>query len=228
MGPNESEEYPQLSTRRYHKLDHSEKRPLIILGAGGHAKVLAEILIGQGHNILGLVTPNNRSKLAISGLSVLGDDDAISAFQPEEVLLVNGIGAIPGRNTRWKVAVRMRESGYAFANVIHPNAIIASDIKLSEGVQIMAGSVIQSGTQIGRNSIINTGVLVDHDCQINENCHLAPGVVCCGSVLIGEGCFVGAGATIIQNVTIGNNAIIAAGSIVNKNVAGGLTLIQKR
>jgi UDP-perosamine 4-acetyltransferase len=206
----------------------SNNRPVIILGAGGHAKVIAEALRKSDREIIGLLTPDTPADTEACGSVVLGDESVLEGYSSNAIELANGIGAIPGNEARWKQAARMREMGYRFAQVIHPSAVIADDVLIEDGVQIMAGVVIQPGVVIGRDSIINTGVLLDHDCVIGEDCHIAPGVVSSGGVRVGNNTHLGTGAVIIQGISIGQGSVVAAGSIVYRDVPDGTTVIQKR
>jgi sugar O-acyltransferase (sialic acid O-acetyltransferase NeuD family) len=198
------------------------------MGAGGHASVIADALKLSDREILGFVTPDLKLDTEFCGKTVLGDDLVISNYSPDDIELANGIGALPKKNLRWKLAAIMYKQGYSFTTVIHPNAVIASDVCLDDGVQVMAGAVIQSGTKIGRNTIINTGVLLDHDCSIGMNSHLATGVICSGGVMIGRNTHLGTGTMVIEYTSIGNDCIIAAGSTVYKNIINNIQLIQKK
>jgi UDP-perosamine 4-acetyltransferase len=209
-------------------LSISSKKVVILLGAGGHAKVVAEALIQSGKTILGLVAPDKKKGSKCFGLDVLGNDDELFSYSPREVVLANGIGALPGKVFRWKLASQMREKGFQFTRVIHPSATIAADVIVAEGAQVMAGSIIQPGSSIGQDSIVNTRVSIDHDCKIGENCHLAPGVILSGCVNIGKGAHLGTGSTVIQNISIGENSTVSAGSIVYKDLANDRILIQKK
>jgi UDP-perosamine 4-acetyltransferase len=199
-------------------LRNNSKKPVIILGAGGHAKVITEALVQSGESILGLIAPDKEKGSKCFGVDVLGNDDELLSYSPREVLLANGIGALPGKAFRWELASKMRKQGFNFIRVIHPSAIISDDVMLEEGAQIMAGSIIQPGSSIGKDSIINTRVSIDHDCSIGGNCHLAPGVVLCGSVCVSKGVFLGAGSVVIQNIFIENDSFVRSGSIVFKSI----------
>ena len=203
-------------------------KPVIIMGAGGHAKVVVDALQLYGREILGFVTPDMKIGTEFCGKKVLGNDEAINHYLPDEVELVNGVGSLPRKNLRWKLADKMRKQGYIFASIIHPDAVIASDIILDEGVQIMAGAVIQSGTKVGQDSIINTGALIDHDCEIADNCHLAPGVICSGGVKIGSNSHLGTGTIVTEFRSIGDNCTVAAGSVVFKDILDNAIFIQTR
>jgi sugar O-acyltransferase (sialic acid O-acetyltransferase NeuD family) len=204
-------------------------KPVIILGSGGHAKVVLDTLLLENIEILGCITPDMKAgEKFCNQITVLGSDEKIAKYKPGDVILVNGIGAMPYKNLRWKIAKQLRDKGYKFKKVIHPSAVIARDIVFEEGVQVMAGVVIQPGTVIGTDSIINTGVLLDHDCKIAKNCHLAPGVICSGGVNIDMGTHIGTGTTVIQNICIGKDSVIASGSSIYKDVADNVKLIQSR
>ena len=203
-------------------------KPVIVMGTGGHAKVVTDMLKLSGVEVLGFVTPDLKICSEFCGKKVLGGDSFISQYSVNEINLVNGIGSLPGKNLRWQLADNMRKHGYSFATVIHPDAVIGSNTILGEGVQIMAGVVIQSGTNIGKDSIINTRAVIDHDCNIAENCQIAPGVVLSGGVEIGKNTHLGTGSIVTQYISIGENSVIAAGSVVYKDVLDNTTLIQTK
>lgn len=206
----------------------NQGKSIIILGAGGHAKVVADVLIKSDCKILGLVTPEKEKGSICFGCKVLGDDDVIDSYLDKGFLLANGIGFLPGIPLRWELAKRMRDKGFSFVKVIHPSAIISDDVVIDDGVQIMAGSILQPGVHVGRDSIINTGTCVDHDCDIGQNCHLAPNVTLSGNVTIENGVHVGTGTSVIQNKKIGLNSVIAAASVIYHDIPDGVTYIQPR
>jgi len=197
-------------------------KPVIIMGTGGHAKVITDMLKLSGREVLGFVTPDLKVDTEFCDKNVLGNDAVINKYSSAEIELANGVGSLPRKNLRWELAEKMRQQGYKFATIIHPDAVIASDVSLGEGVQVMAGVVIQSGTQVGQDSIINTGALIDHDCKIAENCHLAPGVVLSGGVVVGKYSHIGTGVKITHYITINKNCIIAAGTTVHNDVPSNM------
>lgn len=200
--------------------------PVIVLGAGGHARVLVDILLKNGVSIVGLTDMNpNLLGSAIFGVPVVGDDSVLEKYPAGSVLLVNGLGLVTITRNRSNVFNKYKEMGYAFAQVIHPSVIIGHDAKLGEGVQVMAGAVIQPGAQIGHNSIVNTRAGVDHDCKIGNHVHLAPGVTLSGGVRVGDGTHVGTGATVIQNIEIGSSVLVGAGAVVVRNVKDGAKVL---
>jgi UDP-perosamine 4-acetyltransferase len=195
------------------------KRPIVVIGAGGHAKVLIAALMAMGEKVLGLVDADREKwGTTILEVPVLGDDREIFRYRPADILLVNGIGSVGLPLRRTEVFNDLKKKGYSFAGVIHPAAVLAPEVTLDEGVQIMAGAIVQPGCRLGSNVIINTGASVDHDCQIGSHAHLAPGVVLSGGVFIGEGAHIGTGAVVIQGLSIGGGSVVAAGAVVIRNV----------
>lgn len=195
------------------------KKPVIILGAGGHSKVLINALQRQSANIIGITDPDP-SKIGenILGVPVIGTDDVISKHNQESIYLVNGIGMIDNNQRRHDIFYSFKNRGYSFTSVIHDSAVISADAVISEGVQIMAGAVIQPGCKVGSNSIINSRACIDHDSIIGVHVHIAPGVTISGGVQIGDGTLIGIGATIIQGINVGAYAIVAAGAVVVHNI----------
>lgn len=195
---------------------------IIILGAGGHAKVLVDALLKSGSTITGIVDPNpGLCGSEILGIPVLGGDNIVTNFPTSNILLANGLGSTGFTLKRQQLYEKFKDAGYLFATVVHPSAVIASDVTLGEGVQIMAGAVVQTGSRIGINSIINTRSSVDHDCIVGDHVHIAPGVTISGGVNIGSYSHVGTGATVIQGITIGEQSLLAAGTVVIRNVHTG-------
>ncbi len=200
-------------------------KPVIILGSGGHAKVLIEALRLNNVKIIGLTDPEKKKGSKVFELDVIGNDDSINEYPASEVNLINGIGSIPGMEHRWRLADTWSKKGYIFPNIIHPSAIVSHDTKFDSGVQIMAGVVIQPGVYIGNHTIINTRASIDHDCIIGNYCHVAPGVTLSGSVKISNNVHVGTGANIIQGMTVGSNCTIAAGSTIYKDIPANSKII---
>lgn len=201
--------------------DERPDLPLILLGAGGHAKVLLSIARSLDRSILGVCDPQLFSSGVKHwrGLDVLGGDEALLQFDRRNVLVVNCIGQTVGSAARRKVYERVAAAGYRFATLVHPAAWVDSSVVLGEGVQVMAGSIIQADSVIGENSIINTRSAVDHDCVVGAHSHVAPGATLCGCVSVGDRCFIASGATVIQGIVIGSDAVIGAGSVLVRDVA---------
>jgi sugar O-acyltransferase (sialic acid O-acetyltransferase NeuD family) len=202
---------------------------VIIIGAGGHAGVLLDALRLLSCNVLGFIDPAfAKGAQGPGGIAVLGGDEVLQGFSASDVQLVNGVGSIGPTVSRDGVFKRGKGAGFSFARVVHPSAIVSSSVILGEGVQIMAGCVVQTGAQIGANSIINTSASVDHDCRIGETVHIAPGVTLSGNVSVGDRTHIGTGAVVIQGISIGADSLIAAGAVVYRDVPNAGRLIPGR
>lgn len=196
---------------------------VVIIGGGGHAKVLAEVLMKLDINIIGYID------VSVTGLRVsdrnikyLGNDDCIEQYNKNDVMLVNGIGSTRETGLRRQIFKKYKTKGFKFYSIFHGSATISSDVSSGEGVQVMAGAIIQPGTKIGDNTIINTGASIDHDCIIGQNVHISPGVTLSGGVAIHDNVHVGVGTNIIQGITIGKGTTIGAGSLVIKDMPAGV------
>jgi UDP-perosamine 4-acetyltransferase len=198
-------------------------RSLVVIGGGGHAKVLIEALLSLGVSVSGYTDLEKGDP--IQGVCYWGTDDQILRHNADKIQLVNGVGMVKSSQRRADIFRRFKQLGYSFATVIHNSAVIARGVELGEGVQIMAGAIVQPGCNIGANSIINTRAAVDHDAHIGENVHIAPGATLSGGVVVEDGAHVGTGATIIQNIRIGANSTVGAGAVVIKNIPPNVTVI---
>jgi UDP-perosamine 4-acetyltransferase len=195
-------------------------RPVIIIGAGGHARVLLDALLITDMEILGLVD-SDPALLGevILGTRVIGNDAALRDHPAGEVSLVNGIGSVKNMKARRGIYERFAALGYEFAGVVHPTSWVSTHAVIEPDAQIMAGCIIQAEVQIDKNVIVNTGSSIDHNCRVGDHCHIAPGATLSGTIELGTGVHVGTGASIIQGLKIGDGATIAAGAAVISHVA---------
>jgi sugar O-acyltransferase (sialic acid O-acetyltransferase NeuD family) len=190
-------------------------KPVIVLGAGGHARVLIDTLQLLDTDIMGITDPDKTLwGQTLMDVDILGSDEKIFDIHPERISLVNALGSTQSTKARQKLFETWQQRGYTFASVVHPKAVVARSVTLAEGVQVLAGAIINPQTTLGANSIVNTGAVLEHDCIIGEHVHLSPGVRIAGNVTIGQGTHVGIGSTVIQGLTIGKNCLIAAGAVV--------------
>lgn len=197
--------------------------PIVMLGAGGHAKVLLSLLRAIGAEVKGVCDPGLVAQGASvwRGVPVLGGDEALEQLDAAEVALVNGLGQVVGSSRRRDMFLMLVERGYHFPALIHPTAWVDESVVLGEGVQVMAGVVIQPDSMIGVGTIINTGARIDHDCIIDSHVHVAPAAVLCGGVKVARGVFVGAGSTTIQGITLGEGCIVGAGATLVRDLPAG-------
>ena len=188
--------------------------PIVLLGAGGHARVVLDMLKACGGRIAAVADPSDRLDPAFEDILHMTDDADLSVrFAPEDCLLLNGVGVTPGSgpSRRQLLFERFIDAGYRFLTLIHPAAIVSPSAKIDDGAQVMAGGVVQCAARIGRNTIINTHASVDHDCGIGDHVHIAPGAVLCGGVRVGAGAFVGAGAVLLPGIEIAAGELVPAG-----------------
>lgn len=199
---------------------------VLILGGGGHAQVVADILLRmaeEGGEVEPVGYLDDDSALTgreFLGLQVLGALADLPSL-PHDAVIV-GIG---DNVTRRRVFEDLRGRGERLAVACHPTAVVAPDVAVGPGTMICAGAVVNPGSAVGANVILNTGCSVDHHNRVGDHAHLAPGVHTGGEVTIGEGAFVGIGATVIPGRTIGAWSTIGAGSLVTKDIGAGATAV---
>lgn len=192
----------------------TETAALILLGAGGHATVLAEILQTGGAALLGLCAPRPPEPGLLDALDYLGGDEVIEQRTPGDIQLVNGLGSIASTTARAALFHRLRAAGYRFAAVCHPTAVVSPSAQTGEGLQALAGSLINSEARLGANVLVNSRAVVEHHCEIGDHVHVASGAILCGGCRLGAGVHVGAGAVVRQGLQIGAGAVVAAGAVV--------------
>jgi UDP-perosamine 4-acetyltransferase len=199
---------------------------IILVGAGGHAKVVLDTLQAAGFEVAGVVDPALAgSQLSWRELPVIGSDQDLLKFEQRKVRLVNGLGSLPGQVLRRQIFQKFKLAGYTFLSFSHPSAVMGSGVELQEGAQLLAGAIVQADSVIGRNSIVNTGARIDHDCQLGSDVHIAPGAVVSGGVRVGDEVHIGTGASVIQGITLGRGAVIGAGTVVVANVPDNAVVI---
>lgn len=191
---------------------------IVIIGAGGHARVISEIL-NYDRNIEVVAFVDNvirGSDERIMGIPVLGDHSVLPKLFKSGVM-----GAIIGvgdNNIRKAHFEKIKNMGVELINAIHPTVHIAHNVKIGKGVVIVTGATIATGVEIGNNVIVNTGAIIEHEDILEDHVHIAPGTVLAGRVVVKEGAFIGAGTVIKEYITIGENATIGAGSVVLKDI----------
>ena len=203
-------------------------QPVIIIGAGGHASVLADALYEAGIEVLGFTDQDmHLHGTQRFGLPILGGDHILLNYSPEKLRLVNGLGFVVGSGrvaARALVQQKLEAIGWSFAPVFHPSVQISRHAILSADVQLLAGAIVQAGAIVGKGSIVNTAAIVEHNAVIGDWCHVATRATLCGQTHIGNGCLIGAGAVLRQSLTLGDDTVVAAGAVVVRNSAGDETL----
>lgn len=199
---------------------------IILLGSGGHAKVIADIVMKTGNILVGFLDDNIKSGTTIikheqQEYKVLGKiEDAIKIYK--ENPNIKFIIAIGNNYVREKIA---NEYELPYTTLIHPRASIAIDTKIEKGTVIMANATVNTGTQIGSHCIVNTGTIVEHDNQLEDYVHISPNATLCGTVKVGKLTHIGAGATVKNNINITSDCIVGAGAAVVKDITTSGTYV---
>jgi len=190
------------------------KRKLLIIGAGGHGKVVADIARQMGlWNELYFLDDNSELE-SVLGVKVIGGSAEWANYINDHDIFV----AVGNNKIRKKIIEQLNYAGASIPVLIHPSAVIGSEVVLGQGTVIMAGGVINCCTQVGQGCIINTSASIDHDCRIDEYVHISPGVRIAGNVVVEEMVWLGINSTVINNITITKSCIIGAGAVVIKNL----------
>jgi sugar O-acyltransferase (sialic acid O-acetyltransferase NeuD family) len=199
---------------------------VVILGAGGHAQVVADILLraaeaGSSANPVAYLDDNRALYgRVLLGLPVLGSLAELDSVEHDAVIV--GIGDNEVRRGLYRV---LAERGEQFAIARHPAAVLAPDTQVGPGTMICAGVVVNTGSVIGADTILNTGCTVDHHNRVKDHAHIAPGVHLGGEVLVDEGALVGIGATVMPRCSLGAWSTVGAGACVTQPVPSGVTVV---
>ena len=190
-------------------------KKLIILGAGGHGRVVAEMAEQLGYSVSFLDDTQSADDKVIGKISDFKKYiDGYSFFV-----------AIGNNELRKALLTELGESGVEIATLIHPRSAVSENATIEKGTVVMAGAVVNSGSRIGEGCILNTCSSVDHDCNISDFTHISVGAHLAGNVRIGKESFVCAGATVINNISICEKCIIGAGAVVIKDITESGTYI---
>lgn len=192
------------------------KERVVIIGSGGHAKVIIELFVDQGDfKIEGCVAAGEQSG-SLLGFPILGDDSVLPGLFQDGVRYA--FVAIGDNRLRSRISEKLTQMGFTLASVVSPAAHVSKSATIGCGVAIMAGVIINASASIGDNSIINTGATIDHDCVIGANCHIAPGTNLAGNVSIGTGSFLGIGCRAIPKIKVGEWTVLGAGSTITCDI----------
>ena len=202
------------------------------IGAGGHVKIVIEILRAAAQfQIHGLTDTNTELHGdTVLGIRVLGGDGLLPKLKDEEgvthfFVALGGVGNDGMRKRSRELFDSARAIGLVPVTAIHPSAVVSPTAKVDEGTVVAAGAVINSGARVGKNVIINTGAIVEHDCVVADHVHVASGAKLGGAVKVDEGAHIGAGATVIQCINVGKDSVIGAGSAVINDVPPEVTVV---
>lgn len=200
----------------------------VILGGGGHARVLIDSIMESGvvepYAILDM-NPTTWNK-TVSDIPIIGDDSLLPEVVKQGVrFFVVGIGSVGAAQARIRLFDLGLSNNLEPLLLIHPSAVYSRWSHIKQGSQLLPNSVVNAGAIIGENVIVNTGSIVEHDCIVENHSHIATGARLASSVVVGSGAHIGAGAIVIQGVKIGSGAIVGAGAVVINDVAPNLTVV---
>lgn len=187
---------------------------LVIIGASGHGKVIADIAVKCGYQDIVFLDDNEKVK-ECAGFPVIGKVSDAMTMNDDKIVAIG--------NAEIREIIQNKLSN--LVTLIHPNAVVSRRVEIGEGTVIMAGAVINSDVIIGKGCIINTGASVDHDCKIGDFVHVSVGAHVAGTASIGRNTWVGAGATVSNNVSICGHCMIGAGAVVVNDVVNSGTYV---
>ena len=186
---------------------------LVIVGASGHGKVVADIALRSGYvDVCFLDDAEGLAECA--GLPVVGGCSDLDSMPDVSNFFV----AIGNAEVRKKILKELRSHGRAIATLVHPNACISRRVQIGEGSVVMAGAVVNSDTEVGCGCIVNTGATIDHDCKIEDYVHVSVGAHIAGTVSVGKKTWIGAGAVVSNNISICGDCMIGAGAVVVNDI----------
>ena len=197
-------------------------RRLIIIGASGHGKVVADIAVLNGYRDIAFLDDDESVKQC-GQYKVIGkstDAERLNDIQNSDFFV-----AIGNCKTREKIMSRLQEASLDVVRLIHPNAVIAKNTIIGAGTVIMAGVVINPDVEIGQGCIVNTGATIDHDNKISEFVHVSVGSHLAGTVEVGRYTWIGIGACVSNNVNVGEDCMIGAGAVVLKDLPNRITAV---
>lgn len=193
---------------------------IVILGNGGHAKSLVDIIEREKrYEIAGYVVNENDPDMSDAKYSRLGGDAQLrQIFQSGVKNAAVGVGYMGNSGLREKLWAQLKQIGFFLPVICDPSAVLAGDAGIGEGSFIGKGSIVNANASVGKMCIINTGAIIEHDCEVEDFSHISVGSVLCGNVRVGAASFVGANATVIQGISIGRGCVIGAGTTIRKNL----------
>jgi len=202
--------------------------PVLGFGAGGHAKVVIEVLRSmQKYEIVGLLEAEEELwGTRVLGVEVRGDDSLMAELKQRGIdHAFIGVGTVGDAQPRRQLYEKVAGFGFKIVAAIHAAAVVSSSAKIGNGPTIMAGAIVNANAVIGNNVIVNTGAIVEHDCVIGDHVHIATGARLAGGVHVGTGSHIGIGAVVRQEIRIGAGAIVGAGAVVVRDVPDATTVI---
>ena len=199
-------------------------RPLVVWGASGHAKVLAEFVAHSGYRLEVLFDNDPRVASPVEGVPIFTGEAGFRSWRskhPGEQACLVAIGGARG-GERLAIQARLQAHGLHPVVAVHPTAYVALGARLGPGSQVLAHATLAAEAYAGLGVIVNTAASVDHECRLGDGVHIAPGAVLAGQVTVGDRSFVGTGAVVLPRIAIGRDCIVGAGSVVTRDLPDGV------
>lgn len=205
-------------------MDAADTTRVLVLGAGGHARMCLEALQSRGSVVVVGAVSADGTGIDSLGVPVLGLDVDVEEIAQREGVTTFCV-AIGDNSSRERHTRRLTERGHLITDAISSSAVVSPSATLGSGVQLMPAAVVNAAARIGDGTIVNTNASVDHDCRIGDFVHVAPGVAIGGDVTIGDRAMVGLGARVLPGISIGADATVGIGAVVIRDVAAGATVV---
>lgn len=203
-------------------------RDCVVLGAGGHARVLLDVFdasgLGRPHALLD--ADASRWGCELDGVPIAGGDGLLSQLIADGVKwFVVGVGSVGDCTVRRRLFEMGEAAGLRPLTLVHPSAVVSPSAEIRAGAQLLPGSIVNAGSRIGANVIVNSGAIIEHDCTVGDHAHVATAAALASTVWIGAGAHIGAGAVVRQCIRIGENAIVGAGAVVVSDVSADTVVV---
>lgn len=199
-------------------LPSDNKRPLILVGGGGHCKSVIEAAESSGYEIKGILdVPSEADKEVLPGHKVIGTDDEIPQYAANCDFVIT-VGFIKNPALRVKLYNKVKEAGGRLATIVASTAYVSKYAEVGEGTVVMHQAFVNAGAKVGNNCIINTFANIEHDAEVGDHSHISTGTMVNGECKIGENCFIGSQSVCANSIVIGSDIIVGSGSCVRKSL----------
>ena len=190
-------------------------KEIIVIGGGGHARSVIDVLETEGkYKIAGIVDNNIPVGIKVFDYEVIGNDNDLKKLREKYEYAVIGVGQIKTPKIRIKLFETLKGFNFKLPVIVSPRAYVSKYAEIGEGTVVMHDVLVNSNAKIGKNCIINTKALIEHDCIIEDNCHISTGVIINGGVKVGKNTFIGSGTVTREGIVIKPESFIKAGSLV--------------
>ena len=196
---------------------------LLVIGAGGHAKVVIDTALSMGvYREISVLDSGYPSKASVMGCKIIGPDNLVSQVADSYDEAIVAIGDCAARK---RIMDRLTDCGIRCAVIVHPSAYLSSTVQLGSGSVVFANATLQTDVKVGEGCVINSSSVVEHDCLIDDFAHISPGATLAGAVSVGASSWIGAGAVVRDKVSIGCNSVVGAGAVVVNNLPSGVIAV---